>query len=210
VDRAYRIIGTLEKLAHHIEEKFIPRIRAYKTHWRRLVLWGDSVILLGLLVIALLAGQWLGFRDGWEWKTPGWWNGSVSDLIWMGVLLLGATGVFAYLHFKIRHIAGQRVTSRIGKNFPPGPERERLCNAFVHNSRPWRSIFTRKPVGWGNRNRKRLHQVIAEVNEYVQTLNDAFTDPSGAHNGPEIPQTTPQTADMRARGGGDADRPERG
>jgi hypothetical protein len=193
VDRAYRIIGTLEKLAHHIEEKFIPRLRAYKTHWKRLVLWGDGIIMLGLLGIALLAGQWLGFRDGWHWKTPGWWNGSASDLISMGIVLLVAAGVYVYLHFKIRNIVGRRVTSRIERNFPPGLERERLCNAFVRNSRPWHSIFTRKPVGWGNRNRKRLHQVIAEVNEYVQTLNDAFTDPSGEHNGAEVPQTTPLT-----------------
>jgi len=191
VDRAYRITGTLEKLAHHIEEKFIPRLKAYKTHWRRLVLWGDGIILTGFLAIALLAGQWLGFRDGWSWSKPEWWDSSINNQGWMAVLLVVATGLFGFLHFKIRNLSARRVSGLIEKNFPPGPERERLRNAFMHNARPWHSIFTRKPLGWGNRNRKRLHHVIAEANEYVQTLNDTFTDPSGGQSGPETPQTVP-------------------
>lgn len=34
-------------------------------------------------------------------------------------------------------------------------------------------------MGWGSRTRKRLQRVIDEANQHVQTLNDAFTDPSG-------------------------------
>ena len=54
-----------------------------------------------------------------------------------------------------------------------------MRSAFVFNTSPWHSIFRKRPVGWGARNRKRLQRVIAEANRYVQTLNDAYTDPSG-------------------------------
>jgi hypothetical protein len=87
--------------------------------------------------------------------------------------------VFAYLHFRIRRFAAARVVSQIGQLYAPGVERERLRQALAHNTGPWHNLFRKSPVGWNNRCRKRLQQVIAEANQYVQTLNDTFTDPSG-------------------------------
>ena len=53
VERAYRITGSLEKLARHIEEKAIPRLSDYKSRWRKLVLGGDAIVLAVLLLLAL-------------------------------------------------------------------------------------------------------------------------------------------------------------
>ncbi|MEA2093148.1 MAG: dynamin family protein [Pseudomonadota bacterium] len=202
VERAYRITGSLEQMAHTIEEKVVPRLWAYKAHWRRLVLWGDGMVLTGFLAVALLPGKWLGFRDGWHLKTPDWWDGSANNIGWAVTMLLLATGLFGYLHFQIRKIAARRVVKLIGRNFVPGLERDRLRTAFLTNTRPWHSIFTRDPVGWGKRSRKRLQSVIAEANEHVQTLNDAFTNPSGNQQQPATPPPvviSPQdTADKSA------------
>jgi hypothetical protein len=68
---------------------------------------------------------------------------------------------------------------QIGRQFAPGLYCNRLVRAFLHNTRPWLSIFMKHPVGWGQGSRKRLQRVIADANQYVQTLNDHFTDPSG-------------------------------
>ena len=87
--------------------------------------------------------------------------------------------LLVYLHFKIRKLAARRVARRINADFAPGLECERLCQAFHYNTRGWHSIFTTNPVGWGKLTRKRLHRVIAEANDYIQKLNDTFTDPSG-------------------------------
>jgi hypothetical protein len=54
-----------------------------------------------------------------------------------------------------------------------------MQQAFLHNTRPWHSTFRKTPVGWHNRTRRRLQDIIAQANRYVQTLNDKFTDPSG-------------------------------
>ena len=72
-----------------------------------------------------------------------------------------------------------RMLRHIDKQFAPGLERGRLRGAFMRNTRPWVSLFRRLPLGWSTRTRKRLHRVIAEANEYVQILNNNFTDPSG-------------------------------
>jgi hypothetical protein len=181
VERAYRITGSLEKLARHIEEKAIPRLAAYKVRWRKLVLGGDVLVIAVLMLLALPLSSLLGLRDGWRLGLPGWWQGSAADII---TLLLGMAvvlGAYVWLHFRVRNIAAGRIQKQIEKQYAPGLERDRMTNAFMVNTRPWHSIFRRNPVGWGNRTRKRLHRVIAEANAYVQTLNDTFTDPSGEH-----------------------------
>ncbi len=179
VERAYRIIGALEKMARHIEDKVVPRLREFKSRWRKGVLWGDAVILGGFVFVAAAVTQWLGLRADWRWITPDWWQGSTSDVVLGLLLLLVAAGLLVYLHFKVRRLAAGRVLRQLEARFAPGPERDRLRAAFLHNIRPWRSIFRTNPVGWGRYTRKRLHKVISEANEYVQILNDRFTDPSG-------------------------------
>jgi hypothetical protein len=179
VERAYRITGSLEKLARHIEEKAIPRLSAYKARWRKLVLGGDAVLLLGLALLALPVTGLLGLRDGWRLGQPGWWQASTADIVTLLLAIMVILTGYAWLHFRVRGIAAARIMKRIEKDYAPGLERDRMGNAFMANTRPWHSIFRINPAGWGNRARKRLHRVIAEANAYVQTLNDSFTDPSG-------------------------------
>jgi hypothetical protein len=190
VERAYRITGSLEKLARHIEEKAIPRLSAYKAHWRKLVLGGDVIVLATLLLLALPVTSLLGLRDGWRVGLPEGWQDSAGDIASLLIVLAVLLGAYAWLHFRVRNIAAGRVTKKLEKHYPPGLERDRMTNAFMANTRPWHSIFRRNPVGWGNRSRKRLHRVIAEANAYVQTLNDTFTDPSGEH-APKAPPAPP-------------------
>jgi GTPase SAR1 family protein len=190
VERAYRITGALEKMARQIEEKMMPRLRTYKAHWRQLVLAGDAVILAGLLLLALPVTRLLGFRDGWQFTQPGWWQGSAGDIASTAIALLVLAGAYAWLHFRLREFAAGHVKKRIEKHYAPGLDRERMSQAFTVNTRAWHSIFRTRPVGWGSRTRKRLHRVIAEANAYVQTLNDTFTDPSGEQT-PEASNSPP-------------------
>jgi hypothetical protein len=179
VERAYRIVGSLEKMAHHIEEKVVPWLRSYKVRWRRLVFWGDFALFAVFLAVVLLTPAPLGLREGWRWSLPGWWRESSAAAVWGGLGLAATAAVLLYLHFKIRKLAARKVTAIIKADFAPGVERERLCQAFHYNTRGWHSVFATNPVGWGKYTRKRLHRVIADANDYIQKLNDTFTDPSG-------------------------------
>ena len=190
VERAYRITGSLEKLARHIEEKVIPRLLDYKTRWRKLVLGGDAVIIVTMLLIALPLTSLLGIRDGWSFHLPDGWQDSAVGIAMLLVAIAVVLGGYTWLHFRVRGLAGHRINRQIEQKYSPGPERDRMMNAFAINSRPWHSIFRRNPVGWGNRTRKRLHRVIAEANAYVQSLNDNFTDPSGQYTSQARPAPT--------------------
>jgi hypothetical protein len=179
VERAYRITGTLEKLAYHIEEKLVPRLTGYRAQWRRIVLWADAAMLGVFTIIAMFAAGWLGMREGWHWSSPAWWQGSTNNIAWTAIAFVAALCLLAFVHFRIRRLMTGRMLRQIDNQIAPGLERGRLRNAFMRNSRPWISIFRRLPLGWNARTRKRLHKVIAEANQYVQILNNNFTDPSG-------------------------------
>ncbi len=196
VERAYRIVSGLEKVARQIEDDMVPRIMAMISDWRRRVLWGDALAFGGLAVVLLLLSVWAGYWDGLSFVPP--WGETVAGNPWLQLLLLpGGLGLAGWIHFRIRRWAAGRIVRRLKREREPGPWRDSLLGAFRKNTRPWRSIFATRPAGWGRLTRKRLHQVISDADCFVQQLNDAFTNPSGEErggNGPETVSSLPEPA----------------
>jgi hypothetical protein len=178
VERAYRIIGALEKTADEIRDTFVPGLRSARDRWRRLVLWGD-VVVFGVLALALVAiAGWLGYWEGLRFSPP-WRETFTSSTIAVVLTLLVAVGAIGYLHHTVRRFAAAVVVKTISRLFPDGPERERMTRAFLRNTRFWHSILAVEPVGWGRRSLSRIRRVLDDADAYVRTLNDTFTDPSG-------------------------------
>ena len=179
VERAYRLVGVLEKTAKNIEGDWVPRLRQAKEAWKRRVLWTDAaiagvVLVLGL-ALALYTGLWQDF------SLEAWRKGETS-LAWIigasvGVLALLTLALYA--HFTARRVHARRIGQQLGADIPHLLTRESLRKAFARNTAPWRSIFFTRPAGWGKRARRRLAAVLAEADRYVQSLNDRFTNPSG-------------------------------
>jgi hypothetical protein len=178
IERAYRIVGVLERTARDIEERAIPAVREAMARWKRRVLWGDA-LAFGLLLIALVAitlnqGYWQGFSF-----APPWLDAFLAS----PPLQIGATiaslAVVLGLHFLIRSLAARSLLRQLKRQTDKLAIRGNLSNAFLRNTKPWRSIFSSIPAGWGRGARKRLAQVKEDADNYVQTLNDRFTNPSG-------------------------------
>jgi hypothetical protein len=178
VERAYRIVGTLEKTARDIEEKGVPFIRSAMQRWRRRVLWGDA-ILFGAIVLLLLigsieAGYWQGMRF-----APSWLEGLIANPILGSIVLVLVLIVIAGIHHGVRSLARKSLTRTLGKEAEAIGLRGDLVGAFLRSTRPWRSLFAKLPAGWGRGTRRRLHKIVQDTDTYVQTLNDRFTNPSG-------------------------------
>ncbi|MEN8179258.1 MAG: dynamin family protein [Pseudomonadota bacterium] len=177
IERAYRIVGALEKTARDIEERSIPLVRQAISNWRKRVLWGDGVLMggLGLLLLGLTikANYWTGLSF-----TPPWMQEGSDPLIpW---LVLGAIGItLVLIHFGVRSISAKTLLRSLKKETSKAELKGNLVGAFLRSAKPWRSIFRRSPAGWGRKARKQLIQVIQDTDTYVQTLNDQFTNPSG-------------------------------
>lgn len=182
IERAYRIVGALEKTVRDIEDHSVPALLEILGKWKRRVLWGDG-LAFGLLLVAGLTfsirqGYWQGLRF-----APPWWDdlaASPGQLYAGGIVL--AIVVFG-LHYLVRAAAARSLQRTVNRHAQQLGVRGDLVNAFRRNTRPWRSIFSNSPAGWGRRARKRLKQVLQDADSFVQTLNDRFTNPSGEMQG---------------------------
>ena len=178
VERAYRIVAALEKTARSMSEKVAPALGGIIEKWRKRTLVGDAVLailLLGaFLAMSIQGGHWdgLSYQAGWwQWVTQSplhaWGSALAAYVIWLGI------------HYGVRHLAAKTLKGYARKLGKELDIRGDLAAAFQANTRPWRSIFSRKPAGWGRRSQRRVQQVIEDVDRYVQNLNDNFTNPSG-------------------------------
>ena len=172
ISRAYRIIGSLEKTAREIEGKVLPILAEALEKWKKRTLWGDAVAfgLLAILFLLLVVGG--GHAGGlWQWFTASAGN-AVTGLVVLAVVVLG-------VHFGMRRLAARSLSRWLRKQQERVNRRLDLAGAFRHSTRFWRSVFATSPAGWGHRTRKALAELIAQADEYIQKLNDRFTNPSG-------------------------------
>jgi hypothetical protein len=171
VERAYRIIGNVEKTARQLEEGVVPRLAGWLATWRRRVLWTDAALVAAALAaaIGLVAG---GLVD---------LGAVVQGTRAQPVLGIGAAAAaaaaFLGLHFWFRRLWARRVARAIPER--TGPNEPDLRGGFTRSTRPLRSLLRKQPAGWSARTRRRLHELMRSTAHEVQRLNDRFTDPSG-------------------------------
>jgi len=178
IERAYRIVGALEKTARDIEERALPLLKETLGTWKRRTLWGDAVVFsVALLLLATLTVK-LGYWQGLAFSPP-WLDGVVANpWLFYGLILALALGALG-LHFVVRTFAARSLPRRLTRAVGELGIRGDLVAAFRRNTRPWRSVFSSAPAGWGRGARKRLAQVMQDADGYIQSLNDRFTNPSG-------------------------------
>jgi len=175
VERAYRIVGALEKRAQEIEDHYVPTLRGLVARWRRGVLMWDA----GWLLLAAMIGVGIAFLPPAATRTLT--HGidlALAKPLYILITGVVVAGIGLYLHFHARRWAAGKVLGEIRQENSE-EEGERLSRAFKRNITLWRSIFDPDPAGWTGRNRKALNAIISSANHLVQALNDRFTDPSG-------------------------------
>ncbi|MCP5443508.1 MAG: dynamin family protein [Chromatiaceae bacterium] len=178
VERAYRIVGSLEKTSRDIEEKAVPVLTESLQQWKKRVIWGDGIIFGLIAILFLYFSSEMGYWQGFSFSPP--WLDTFKSTPWMSygsliVLLLVIYG----LHHLVRLVTAKGIMKKLSGQAESLGIKGDLSRAFYRNTRPWRTIFSKTPAGWGRWARKRLYQVTQDADGYVQILNDRFTNPSG-------------------------------
>lgn len=170
VERAYRIVGAMEKEAYMIRDKAIPAIARLKG------LWASRVLKLDAAVFTLFATIVLGVAavTGTLGSLAGFVFSLFADPVSMIIIILAIALMVMIVHFLVRKLVAQFMTSRLNDT-----EDEPFAKAFRNNTRFFRSVFSKEPVGWNRRSRKTVDEVIEQATEFVESLNDQFTNPSG-------------------------------
>ena len=56
---------------------------------------------------------------------------------------------------------------------------KQYAQAFNKSTAALRPLFLKNPAGWHEVSEQIIDEVIVEANDYIQALNDQFTNPSG-------------------------------
>ncbi len=170
VERAYRVVGALEKEARGISQTDIPRISELMQTWGKRVLISDTVIFGALLTIILLIAFSTGTLTALATLLLSFFVEPVSAAIFIVV----AAGLVLFVHFSIRKKIAQRMLRKM-----KGSADAMYMSAFELNTRFFRSVFAKTPTGWNGHAKQQIDTVVSSANDFVQKLNDQFTNPSG-------------------------------
>lgn len=170
VERAYRIVGAMEKEAYFIRDNAIPKVAGLRKKWSRSVLKTDFL----LLVLALLATAGAAFYSGGIGKLAGLGLAFITEPLKMLPMLIGLLALFVVVHFLVKIWCSKRLLKKVSST-----DDEPYASAVRKNTGLFRSVFLNKPAGWNRRTREDVVEVINHSSEFVQKLNDQFTNPSG-------------------------------
>ena len=174
VERAYRIIGALENFSNRIERDVVPEINTAVSVWRRRVLIVDVIVLLPLLVLFISYTASHGYWQGLSFAIPGMEENKYGPLLSKFLLVLVLAG-FTGIHFLIRNIIARMYARGLAEEGYYG----NLRNAFLKNTRWWRSMFMPQIAGWDKKARAKISELRDSADNFVQKLNDQYTNPSG-------------------------------
>lgn len=178
VERAYRVVGVLDKTARHLRDQLIPRLMQARRSWRQRTLWlalgGFGTLGAAFAYWSLNGGYWAGLRF-----TPV----AGLDPIYQAVLAVAALAGLGYLYQMLKRLAGRWVLSSLRRDASLGEEeRDAVSHAFASNLRAWwRPLGSSQPRGWNARTRRQLEALLEEADAFVQKLNDRYASPSGSN-----------------------------
>lgn len=170
VERAYRIVGAMEKQAYSIRDQAVPAITRLKQLWSTRVLRFDALIF-GALALIVFAGA---LATGALGPLMALILSLFADPVSMLATIVGIAVVVLVIHFLVRKGVAQYMITKM-KETADSP----YIKAFANNTRFYRSVFSTQPAGWNGRSRKAVDEVIEHASDFVETLNDQFTNPSG-------------------------------
>jgi GTPase Era involved in 16S rRNA processing len=153
VERAYRIIKSLEDFAKDIGQNKIPQLQKNLQSWWKRVLFAD----MGL--VAVLLGL---FGALYTQSTL------LEELSQIG--MMAAAGGFALItlfgHMKFRKLFAKSMAKKYHEEDPE------MANAILHNTQWWKLPFGAGGLSWHKRTKSKLEAIIDESKRLIQKLND--------------------------------------
>lgn len=176
VERSYRIVGKLEQTAKGIKNQIVSKLSDMLKKWKRRVMMFDS---LAFGTLAISAGIALTMSESWDvLKTfpAELTQGETSALAIATFLVIS---VF-YIHFSIRRFVANKLLQKLAGEIGNDHEiYKQYLQAFNKSTAAYRPMFLKGPAGWNEVAQQTIDEIINEANDYIQELNDQFTNPSG-------------------------------
>ncbi|MDP1557694.1 MAG: dynamin family protein [Nitrosomonas sp.] len=176
VERSYRIAGKLEQTAKVIKNQIVIKLTDMLKSWKSRVLLFDG---LTFGTLAVLTGLTLTLTDSWDLVKTLTTGVIAFDTTSLGTLALLLVSI-GYIHFFIRRVSARKISKKLADELGADSDiYKQYEQAFSKSTAVYRPMFFRGPTGWNETTQQIIEEVINEANDYIQSLNDQFTNPSG-------------------------------
>lgn len=180
VERSYRIVGKLEQTAKGIKNQIVNKLSEMLKKWKSRVMLFDGMVFS---ILAVLAGVALSMNESWSLLT------AFPDELRQGETTALAIAAFLvisiiYIHFSIRRAVANSLLKKLADEMGNDHETyKQFMQAFNKSTVAYRPMFLKGPAGWNEVTQQTIDEIINEANDYIQALNDQFTNPSGNEGG---------------------------
>jgi len=157
IERAYRIIKSLEDFAMEIKNEKIPLLQKLLTGWGQRVLWSDAAIITLLAVIAGILQFEFSLFDG-LFATP------AATFATLTVVLIALYGI----HIKVRGFFADRLARKWAEKDPS------ISKAILYNTIWWKPMLGTNRQGWQKKIKEKLDLLSARSKSSIRKLNDQF------------------------------------
>ena len=176
VERSYRIVGKLEQTAKGIKNHFVVKLSDMLNKWKSKVMLFDGLAFSSL---AVLAGTGLHLTDSWSLLPAFQENLQQHDTTSVVIAALMVLSIL-YIHFSIRRGVANGLLKKLAIELGNDHDTyKQYMQAFNKSTAAIRPMFLKGPAGWNETTQQTIDEVINEANDYIQALNDQFTNPSG-------------------------------
>jgi len=160
----------------------IDKLTDMLAEWRHKVVAFDAVAfgtLIGLVFGALTMTDSLDIVSTFTANL----SAGESNAYLILLVLLGSVG---YIHFSIRRFVAKRIIKKLEAEIDNDHDLlKQYTQAFNKSTAGHRPMLFKQPAGWNEVSQQTIDEIINEANDYIQELNDQFTNPSG--NGKNTP-----------------------
>jgi hypothetical protein len=163
-DRSYRILNTLEKSIHEIENVMIPEVKSGIALWKERVNMSSLVVLSSIAALAVFAELQIGIID------------LLFDPIIGPIAILVVIAVMLPLHLIMAKLQAKFIVNKLNIRQKELHLMENLGEMFESNLTFSRMLLNfSEPSGWNKRTKARLTQLSDKTKDLVQALNDSFS-----------------------------------
>ncbi|MDQ7084571.1 MAG: dynamin family protein [Sulfurovum sp.] len=157
IERAYRIIKSLETFAKELTEKKIPLLQELLQGWWRKVLFSDVAMLVIIASALGFAQAEFGFFDSMMHSPILLLNMSIASLC---LLLI--------THIKARKFFAKRLAKQWEDKDMS------ISKAIVHNTQWWKLLMGVGGRNWHKKSHTKLAYLMNQSKKFIQSLNDQY------------------------------------
>lgn len=169
IERAYRILGSLENMAREVDKVAMPEVWEAIKLWKKRVHTTDAAIFL-LLLAGIAAG---GIQTGLL--------GMLASPIVGGVTAAALFVVMGCAHLYVSQLFKNGIIKRLIQRRKELNLTANLAMAFEKNVTFWRTLLPiTRPLAWNKRTHLKILTILEDSKELVQSLNNTFSNPSGS------------------------------